>query len=461
VGEILVVDDRPELSDVLARTLRRRGHHVETQNSAEAALKHARDHMPDVVLTDLRMPGISGLELLREFREMPNGPTVIMMTAYGSVETAVEAMQLGAFHYVMKPFNLDEVCIVIEKALERRRIDREVEHLREEVGHRYDFENIIARSASMLEVFNLVRRVAPTNSTVLITGSSGTGKELIARAVHTRSLRRRKPFVSINCTALPDSLLESELFGHVKGAFTGAIAGRRGLFEEGNGGTIFLDEIGEISPSLQQRLLRVLQERTFFRVGDSRERAVDVRVLAATNRDLLGEVNAGRFREDLYYRLNVVNIHIPPLRERIEDVPLLVDHFLRLACEANGIPLKKSTPEVLKILSEHSWPGNVRELQNTIERAAVLSSGEKLTPRDLPAEIGHSSDEALLGWAKGEQVTLAELERRHILATLEAVGGSRLETAQRLGIDRKTLWRRLREYGLDTTPTPTSQSREI
>jgi two-component system NtrC family response regulator len=448
-GDILVVDDRPEMTEMLARYLRRRGYNVETVNTAEAALVHAHDHGPDLVLTDVRMPGMSGLELLKALREEPNAPQVIVMTAFGTVETAVEAMRLGAFHYILKPFNLGEVRIVIDKALERRRLESEVRQLREEVEQRYAFENIVAKSRQMLAIFDLIRRVAPTNATVLITGASGTGKELVARALHRHSLRRKRPFVSVNCTALPETLLESELFGHAKGSFTGAIADKRGLFEEAHGGTVFLDEIGEISPLLQQRLLRVLQEREFFRVGESQPRTVDVRVLAATNSDLPSEVRAGRFREDLFYRLNVVNIHLPDLRERREDIPLLVEHFVKKACRANSLPEKAVSPDVLKRLTAQDWPGNVRELENVIERAVVLSRDTLLAEEDLPQEMQGSVPASAIAEAVGERLTLAELERRYILAILNSVGGARSEAAQILGIDRKTLYRRLCEYGVE------------
>jgi DNA-binding NtrC family response regulator len=449
-AEILVVDDHPEMTRMLQRFLRRRGHSVETVNSAEEALTFARDHCPDVVLTDVRMPGMSGLELLRDLREDANPPQVIVMTAFGTVETAVEAMRLGAYHYVLKPFNLSEVKVLIDKALERRRLESEVRHLREEVEQRFAFENIIAKSKSMHDIFDLVRRVAPTNSTVLITGSSGTGKELIARALHSHSLRRRDPFVSVNCTALPETLLESELFGHVKGAFTGAIADKRGLFEEAAGGTVFLDEIGEISPLLQQRLLRVLQEREFMRVGDSQTRRVDVRIIAATNRDLTEEVKSGRFREDLYYRLHVVNIHLPDLHERREDIPLLVDHFVIKACHDNDIPRKTVAPDVLKILTGLPWPGNVRQLENVIERAVVLSRDALLSVEDLPPDLTQVTPTETISRAVAEHLTLEELERRYILAVLDSVDGGRQEAASILGIDRKTLYRRLQQYGVET-----------
>lgn len=447
-GEILVVDDSHDMTKLLVKYLTKHGHHTSAVNSAMEGLTHVQDHHPDLVLTDVRMPGMTGLELLSELRKLPNPPHVIVMTAFGTVETAVDAMRLGAYHYILKPFNLGEVKIVIDKALERRRLDREVEHLRAEVTQRYEFENIVAKAKPMHEIFDLVRRVAPTSSTVLITGASGTGKELIARAIHTHSQRRNKSFVSVNCTALPESLLESELFGHVKGAFTGAIADKRGLFEEANGGTVFLDEIGEISPLLQQRLLRILQEREFFRVGDSQVRSVDVRVLAATNRDLQKEVAEARFREDLFYRLNVVNIHLPDLRERREDIPLLVEHFIKKACKANGLPLKRIDPNALRCLTAHDWPGNVRELENVIERAVVLSRDDLITSDDLPCEVPKDATPSTFGDLFSERITLAELERRYILSTLDSVAGAKNEAARILGIDRKTLWRRLKDYGM-------------
>ncbi|NUP88596.1 MAG: sigma-54-dependent Fis family transcriptional regulator [Candidatus Sumerlaeia bacterium] len=453
-ASILVVDDRPEMTEMLARFLRRRGHTVEAVNSADEALAFARGHRPDLVLTDVRMPGMSGLDLLRALNEEPDPPQVIVMTAFGTVETAVEAMRLGAFHYILKPFNLGEVKVVIEKALERRKLEREVRDLREQVEQRTEFRGILARSKRMHEIFDLIRRVAPTSTTVLITGASGTGKELVARALHHHSLRRERPFVSVNCTALPETLLESELFGHARGAFTGAIMDKRGLFEEGDSGTVFLDEIGEISPLLQQRLLRVLQEREFFRVGESTPRTVDVRIITATNRDLQTEVKAGRFREDLYYRLNVVNIHLPELRERREDIPMLVDHFIQKACRVNRLREKTIAPETLKKLVAHEWPGNVRELENVIERAAVLSRDTLITDEDLPPEIimnvllQQSLPTKFLADAVNDRLTLDELEKRYILALLDALHGSKSETAKVLGIDRKTLYRRLLQYGV-------------
>ncbi|MBN1476755.1 sigma-54-dependent Fis family transcriptional regulator [Candidatus Sumerlaeota bacterium] len=434
------------MTEILERFLVQRGHLVQTFQRADDALAHVRKQAVDLVLTDILLSGMSGLKLVQALRDRPDPPQVIIMTALEEINDAVEAMRLGAFHYLLKPFNMGEVRIVIDKALERRRLEREVSELRHEVEQRYEFANIIAKSQRMLAIFDLIRRVAPTNATVLITGSSGTGKELVARALHVHSLRRREPFVSVNCTALPETLLESELFGHVRGSFTGAIADKRGLFEEADGGTVFLDEIGEISPLLQQRLLRVLQEREFFRVGESTVRSVDVRILAATNRNLHEEVKSGRFREDLFYRLHVVNIHLPDLQERREDIPLLADHFLRRICRENSLGEKTIWPDALERLMSHDWPGNVRELENVLERAAVLTRGSAITADDLPLEVRERGPRVHIADALKERITLEELERRYIVALFESLGRSRTKAASVLGIDRKTLYRKLMKY---------------
>ena len=383
-ARILIVDDEQGLLDFLTVLCQGEGYEVVTAASASEARERLVDRVPDLVLCDMMMPDGNGLDLLREIRAHDSGPAVIMMTAYTSTRSAIEAMKLGAYDYVPKPFDVDELKVVIQRALEKTRLAEENVYLRRELAERYAFKNIIGRSSRMQNIFGLIDRVARTSSTVLIQGESGTGKELIARAIHYSGPRAAERFLSINCGAMPENLLESELFGHERGAFTGAVRDKRGLFQEANRGTLFLDEIGEMSLSMQVKLLRALQEKVVRRVGGTAEETVDVRIITATNQDLREKTARGDFREDLYYRINVIPVLLPPLRERREDIPLLVGHFLRKNCESLDLAAKKVSAEAMRLLEGYAWPGNVRELENLIERAVALSLSDVITAVDLP-----------------------------------------------------------------------------
>jgi two-component system NtrC family response regulator len=391
---ILIVDDEKNYLIVLEALLSDVGYEVLTAEDAGKGLEMVRSHDLDLVITDMRMPGMDGMAFLAQLHSQQPELPVIMMTAYATVEKAVEAMKRGAFDYITKPFKNEELKLTIRKAIEMHRLVRENRSLSQQLQQRFSFGNIVGQSKAMRKVYELIEKVAQTRATILISGESGTGKELIARSIHFNSPRRDKPFISVSCSALPESLLESELFGHERGAFTGAYALRKGRFELADGGTLFLDEVGEMSPALQVKLLRVLQEMDFERVGGTRTIHVDARVLAATNRDLRREVENGRFREDLYYRLRVVQIEVPPLRQRRDDIPLLIHHFLTKAAAANGVPVKRVGEEALRLLYRYEWAGNVRELENVIERAVILYSGEEIGPQDLPDEIRHGPRES-------------------------------------------------------------------
>jgi len=440
------VDDEGNARSALAEILKDEGYRVETASDGFRALAKVDDFTPDIVLTDLKMPGMSGVELLRKLRERPEiDLAVVVMTAYGAVETAVLAMREGAVDYLMKPLNTDELLVVLERALEGVHLRREAHDLRSQLRERYRFENIIGSSPEMQQVFKSVAQVAPSRATVLITGESGTGKELVAAALHHRSPRASGAFVRLHCAALAESLLESELFGHERGAFTGADRRREGRFEQAHGGTLFLDEIGDISLSTQVKLLRALQEREFERVGGSQTLQVDVRVITATNRDLKEMVAAGRFREDLFYRLNVINITLPPLRRRPSDIAALAHHFLRRYAEDNGKSVMRISDAALALLVSYGWPGNVRELENVIERAVVLADSDKIELRHLPAEFNAASKKTGLPAVPG--ASMADLERYAILKTLEAVGGSTSKAAEMLGISVRKIQYKLQEYG--------------
>jgi len=446
-GRILIVEDEDKLRRVLELQLQSAGYETVAVRSAEEALKHVPS--VDLILADLRLPGMSGLEMIQQIRHQDEQLPIIVMTAYSSVETAVEAMKAGAADFLPKPFSLDHLLTVIHKALEVRRLRQENLTLRAEVARRYSFDNIIGRSPAMQEIFATIERVAPTSATVLIAGESGTGKDLIARAIHYHSPRRDYPFVKINCAAIPESLLESELFGYEKGAFTGATTSKPGKFEQADKGTVFLDEIGEIPPAIQVKLLRVLQDKEFERLGSNRTRRVDVRVIAATNADLRAAIESGQFREDLYYRLNVVPINVPPLRQRKEDIPALVEHFIRKYSQEFGRPVKGISNEALEILMKHHWPGNVRELENVIERALVLCSGDRIEASDIKLDpvtkpTGLDSDFFL-----PEGTTLEEHERQLILKALERAKGNKSLAARMLGITRNALRYRLSQMGLE------------
>jgi len=445
---ILVVDDDKNTRDGLQRALQRH-YIVKTAEDAEAALRAlAAEPAVDVMLSDLRMPGTDGLGLLRRVNAQYPQTVCILLTAYGSVETAVEAMKQGAYDFLTKPINLDHLDMLVERAIKSRELEKKVETLEVQLNEKYGMENIIGESAAMRQVFDIVKQAAPTQASVLIQGPSGTGKELIAQAIHRLSTRAKGPFVAVHCAALSPTLLESELFGHEKGAFTGATAQRKGRFEIADGGTLFLDEVSEIDPAIQVKLLRVLEERAFERVGGEETIQTDIRLIAATNRDLRAYVAQGKFREDLFFRLNVVDILLPSLSERTGDIPLLADRFLREYCERNGKRIEGFTPDAMSLLTAYAWPGNVRELRNTIEKMVVLTRADRLSARDVPANIRETA-KGQAGIFRGPALmsgSLADTERRKIMAVLEKNDGNRTRAAEELGISRRTLHRKLREY---------------
>ncbi len=443
-ANVVVIDDEMSMVSLLQKFLSKQGFLVRTYTRAEDALEAITRHPADVVLTDLRMPQIDGMEVLARVRQIDPRIPILVMTAFGSTESAVEAIRQGAMDYITKPFNLDEVVLSLTRALELRQLRDEVEQLREEVGLRDTFSGILTRSRRMRDVLELVKRVAGARSTVLIRGKSGTGKELIARALHEAGPRKKAPFLAINCSALPESLLESELFGHVRGAFTGAFTNKKGLFEEAKGGTIFLDEIGEITPAIQMKLLRVLQDHELRPVGGNTPTKIDVRVVAATNADLEASIASGAFREDLYYRLSVIPIHLPELKERREDIPLLAMHFIKRFAGENEKPVTGIEEDALALLSQYDWPGNVRELENVMERAVMLTSHTRIVREDLPPGVRGRAD-APPAYRLPSGWTLADLEDAYIDQVLEETRGHKTRAAEVLGIDRRTLHRKLKE----------------
>ena len=447
-SRILIVEDEAKLRRVLELQLRSAEFEVDQAESAEEALKLV--DRADLVLTDLRLPGMDGLDLIRVIRRQNTRTPILVMTAFGSVETAVEAMKAGAFEFLLKPFSLDHVMTVIRKALGVRALEDENRKLREELGHRYEFDNIIGRSGPMQEIFATIDRVAPSRATVLLAGESGVGKDLIARAIHYHSPRRDRPFVKINCTALPENLMESELFGYEKGAFTGANAAKPGRFEQADTGTVFLDEIGDVPAVIQVKLLRVLQEREFERLGSNKTRHIDVRIVAATNQDLRAALEQGTFREDLYYRLNVVPINIPALRERPADIPFLAEHFVTKLAAANASPVESISEEAIQKLMGYHWPGNVRELENVIERSLVMCTGTRLEAADIlldtaPRARGHAADSGFLP----EGMSLDEYEQSIIREALRRAAGNKSQAARLLGLTRNALRYRLSQMGLE------------
>ena len=443
---ILIVDDDQEMRDLLRDILDDHGYHVALAREGREALEHLGRDEYLVAVVDLRMKGMDGSELLHELVQHHPACNTIMMTAFGTVESAVDAMKRGAYDYLMKPIKTDELLVTIEKALREASLRREVAHLRKQVNREYSFDQIFGKSKPMREVFDLIRRVADSQANILITGESGTGKELVAKAIHFNSSRNEAPFLPVNCAAIPEQLLESELFGHVKGAFTDARSDKRGLFEEAQKGTLFLDEISEMPMLLQAKLLRAVQEREIRRVGATQSIPVNVRIIAATNLLLAEEVTAKRFREDLYYRLNVIEIRLPPLRDRKEDIPLLCNMLLhKMARGTNRQPMG-ITESALGVLIDYHWPGNVRELENVIERAVTLAPGDTVTVEALPATIREAKEERQLIEAGSERsLSMEEVERVYIKRILEKTRGNKLQAAQILGIDRKTLYRKLRE----------------
>lgn len=452
VKRVLIVDDEENLRLVLRTLLKKHGYEVEVAGSGEEALSKVDPFEPDVVITDVRMPGMTGIELIAALRERKCHATVLVMSAYGNFDLAMEAMKAGAYDYVTKPFKGDDVVLTLRKAEERETLRRENRALREQLKQGNSFESLMGKSPAMDELFRTMGKMAHLKTTVLITGESGVGKELVAKALHARSPRSQGPFVAINCGAIPENLLESELFGHKRGAFTDATTDRRGLFEMANGGTLFLDEIGELPVGLQVKLLRVLQESTVRRLGESKEVSIDVRVVAATHRNLAADVKAGRFREDLYYRINVLPLSVPPLRERRDDIPLLVDHFILRNNERLGSHIRGTTPGARRILDQYTWPGNVRELENTIERAMVFAESEILDIKDLPDKLRDDTDPVHQQLASGElsiKKTVAAVEEILIRRALEKTGGNRTRAAELLEISHRALLYKLKDYKLE------------
>jgi len=448
VRRVLVVDDEENLRLVLKTLLRRHGYEVESAATGEEALALVDSFGPDVVLTDVRMPKMGGLDLLAALKAKGNDATVIVMSAYGNMDLAIDAMKAGAYDYVQKPFKHDEVVLALKKAEEREALRRENRVLRDEIRKEHRFEDILAKSASMQDIFRTIVKISEYKTTVLVTGESGVGKELVARAVHRRS-KRSGAFVALNCGAIPENLLESELFGHKKGAFTDAVADRRGLFEEAHGGTLFLDEIGELPLGLQVKLLRVLEDEKIRRLGETRDLQVDVRIVTATHRDLLAETKAGRFREDLFYRLNVLHVHCPPLRDRREDIPLLIDHFLARNNARLGTGVRGLDTEARRLLFEYAWPGNVRELENTIERAMVLCEGDSITATDLPERVREARDPVQMQLASGElsvKKTMRIIEEILIRRALQKTKGNRTRAAEVLEISHRALLYKIKDY---------------
>ena len=445
---ILVVDDEKNTREGLKWALESREYEVAVAPSVEKALEHLRTHRTDLIVTDLKMPGLGGLELLEQAKADDPTIEVIVITAHSTVKTAVEAMRKGAYDYQTKPISPEGLHLVIERALHSRALARENERLHREVQERYGFQNIIGRSPEMEAIFKTVVQVAPTRASVMIQGESGTGKELIAKAIHFNSPRARLPFIPLNCGALAPGLLESELFGHEKGAFTGAIRSKPGRFEMAHRGTILLDEISETTPDFQVRLLRVLQEQSFERVGGTKTIKVDVRVIAATNRNLEELIAEGKFRDDLYYRLNVISITLPPLRDRSEDIPLLATAFLKEFAGQYKKEALRFSPRTMAHLQGFDWPGNVRQLRNVVEGLVVMANTKEITPRSLPEQLreGKSSGGTIsipIG------ASMAEVEKEVIRATLVHLKGNRMQTAKKLGIGRKTLYRKMEEYGIE------------
>ncbi len=437
-ARVLIVDDEKSMRDLLSITLEKEGYDVETAAGGELAIEMLHRETVDAVITDLRMPKVDGLQVLRAAKEISPDVAVIVITAVASTETAVEAMKLGAYDYITKPFKLDEVNLIVRNALERKRLRDENLYLRRQLETQHRFENIIGKSNRIAEVFDTIRKIADSPSTAMITGESGTGKELVARAIHFNSYRRDKPFMSVNCGAIPEGLMESELFGHVRGAFTGAVSNKVGLFSAAEGGTLFLDEITEIPPLLQVKLLRAIQLREIRRVGDTKDLKTDVRLIAASNRDLEGAVQEGVLREDLFYRLNVIPIQLPPLRERREDIPLLIAHFLQKFSKELGKDVRGVTPEAMIVLERYHWPGNIRELENVLERAIVLGGGDTVSVESLPESVRR--ERPVKGLENVEipedgldlEATLDGIEGRYLQRALDRTGGVQTKAAELL-----------------------------
>jgi two-component system response regulator HydG len=448
VPSILVIDDEQGILETLRILLKNEGFEVTTAQGGKAGLEQLKGSAPDIVLTDVKMPGVTGIEILSAVRAQDPETPVILMTAQASLQSAIQAVNEGAFYYIQKPFSNDDMVAICRRAAEHRRLRAENKQLKQEIRRRERSGQVkpLGKSRLFSDVLRLAEQVAPTESTVLIQGESGTGKEVIARYLHELSARSDGQFFSLNCGALPESLLESELFGHVKGSFTGAVRDKQGLFAAARGGTFFLDEIGEMSPATQVKLLRVLQEREAIPVGGTEAIPVDVRVVAATNRDLEDDIKRGRFRSDLYYRLNVINIHLPPLRERRDDIPIFVKAFLEHIAQANGEPPKQLAPDALEVIMAYDWPGNVRELENALERAVVLTKSDSIPRSAIPDKIVERKAEPLVTEREHHSPTLDVVEQAYILWVLNSEGGNKTRAAEVLGIDPSTLYRKLSRY---------------
>ena len=446
-ARILIVEDDREMRQLLADLLGEEGYDVVVSPDGPSALERLHKESFDLTITDLMMPKMRGTDLVIKIKEIDPDAPVLLITAFGTIESAVEAMRAGAFHYVTKPFRAEEILLHVSRALEQRSLRKELQHLRTEIRGRYRFENIVGKSERMQEIFETVAHISDLVANVLIVGESGTGKELIARAIHQHSARVDNPFVPLNCAAIPETLLESELFGYMRGAFTDAKKDRRGLFQEANGGILFLDEISEIPLNLQAKLLRVIEDKEVRPLGANQGEKVDTRVISACNRDIENLVQEKRFRQDLYYRLNVIRIDLPPLRERAEDIPILVEHFMRKFAQQTKREVRGIDPDALAALMNHRWPGNVRELEHTIERAVLLGKETTLSTRDLPPQLRVRQDSALpLAEAISKGYTLRDLEREYIARVIENTSGNKTAAAKILGLDRTTLYRKLEEY---------------
>ena len=449
-SKILVVDDDPSLRQMLNAVLTDDGYAVKGADDGHSAVAAVEEQFYDLILMDIRMARMGGIEALKHIKKVSPGIPVIIMTAYASVDTAREALKSGAFDYLTKPLDIDELKMLLKRALRHHQLEQENRYLKERLDDRFDFSNIIGNSLPMRRLFETMAQVAPTEATVLITGESGTGKELIANAVHQNSPRRERPMIKVNCAALPETLLESELFGHEKGAFTGATSRTRGRFQLAHQSTIFLDEISEMTPATQAKILRTLQEREIEPLGGSTTVKIDARVITATNKNLENEIGKGSFREDLYYRINVIRLEIPPLRKRHEDIPLLAEYFLKQYVEKNRRLIKGFTPRAMDVIMRHGWPGNVRELENLVERAVIMARGDMITPAEFPDTISNT-ESGIKGEGTGLTPgrTLKDVEKEMIIRTLEETGGNRTHAAKILGISRRTLQLKLKDYGIN------------
>jgi len=448
MSKILVVDDHDSMRESLITLLEREGYSAEGAENGEKAIQIVNNQYFDLVITDLKMPEISGLDVIREVKSISPSTEIILITAYGSIDTAVEAMKGGAYDYITKPFETEAIKFILERALEKKRLEDRIVILENELKDKYDFDGIIGTSPEILNVLKMVSKVSAIDSTILITGDSGTGKELIAKAIHYNGKRKDSPAVVLNCGALPENLHESELFGHKKGSFTGAINDKVGLIEEAHKGTLILDEVGELSLTAQVKMLRFLQNGEIRRIGENVSKIVDVRIVAMTNKDLKKEIEEKRIREDFYFRLNVIQIHLPSLRERKRDIKLLINYYLKKFSEKMEKPEMKISRRATSLLINYKWPGNIRELENVLERAVALSENNLITPSDLPEDVSRESSVEVLGAAKNKKLSLAEIEKEYILQMLEECTGNRKKTAELLGITKATLWRKLKEYNI-------------